>query len=248
MTNPYEILGVSSNAGKPEIDAAYNRLIEEYKNSGKNDSISEEIYEYKIQELRTAYSQICSQINSNTLGDTSSETINPYYAPSDNILKQTHNNINTVPMPIENSKQDTFNPKPQETDDNYTQNNTNNTQSSYTGDPNDTFGSVRQFIELGRYAEAENFLNSIHYKDTATWHFLYGKMCMGRGWLNQASTHFQRAVLLDPSNEEYKQEHIKINQMKLNNPTKVPVGVFIAGGACISLRVCGYIAPAFDMC
>ena len=33
MTNPYEILGVNPDAGKSEIDATYNRLITEYKNS-----------------------------------------------------------------------------------------------------------------------------------------------------------------------------------------------------------------------
>ena len=41
MTNPYEILGVKSDAGKSEIDAAYNRLITEYKNTGSSDKIQE---------------------------------------------------------------------------------------------------------------------------------------------------------------------------------------------------------------
>ena len=54
MTNPYEILGVKSDAGKSEIDAAYNRLITEYKNSGSSD---------KIQELTTAYNQAVNQYN-----------------------------------------------------------------------------------------------------------------------------------------------------------------------------------------
>lgn len=82
MTNPYEILGVKSDAGKSEIDAAYNRLITEYKNSGSSD---------KIQELTTAYNQAVNQYNESiVLGNTVSQTINPYYAPSDSVNINVH--------------------------------------------------------------------------------------------------------------------------------------------------------------
>ena len=45
--------------------------------------------------------------------------------------------------------------------------------------------------------------------------------------MNQAAVHFQRAYVLDPSNQQYREENMRINNMKLNS-SKVPKAV-IAG-------------------
>lgn len=242
MTNPYEILGIKSDASKAEIDAAYNRLITEYKSSGHSDSVSKEISNYKIQELTTAYNQVINQHNDNTvLGNTVSEIINPYYAPSNTANTNLHNKALDIPKSLTNnccSDEDN-------TDDEKSEK--QNSENVYTNDPNDVFGSVIQFIELERYTEAENLLNSINYKDTAKWHYLYGKMCLGRGWMNQAAVHFQRAYVLEPSNDRYRQESLQINKMKLNS-SKIPKAVIAGGAAICALRICGYVAPMLDIC
>lgn len=222
MTNPYEILGVKSDAGKSEIDAAYNRLITEYKNSGSSD---------KIQELTTAYNQAVNQYNESiVLGNTVSQTINPYYAPSDSV------NINVHKV---SDKSNNYCSSENNTDDKKSECQNSENVNVYT---NDVFGSVRQFIDMERYIEAENLLNSINYKDTALWHYLYGKMCYGRGWMNQAAIHFQRAYTLEPSNQQYREENMRINNMKLNS-SKVPKAVIAGGIAVCALRICYYTSP-----
>lgn len=243
MTNPYEILGVRSDSSKAEIDSAYNHLMTEYRNSGNSDCIAKEIADYKIQEITTAYNQLINQCNDSTLlGNTVSEVINPYYSPTNNLSTNVHNKVNDMSKTIP----DHFDYPENNTDNKKSEN--QNAENNQPNDPNDIFGSVRQFIELGRYSEAENLLNSISYKDTAVWHYLYGKMCFGRGWMNQAAVHFQRAYTLEPSNEQYKQDSIQINKMKMNS-SKIPKAVIAGGVAVMALRICSYTAPILvDVC
>lgn len=223
MNNPYDILHITPDAGKNETDTAYFRLLDKYESEKAlaADSVSADIIQHKIDELKTAYNQIISQQNSNNIlmGNAVSENINPYYSAQQNTAH------------VQPSVQNNFQGNAQQT-----QYNTDEPKIN----PEDKFGMVRQYIELGRYSEAENILNSINYKDTATWHFLYGKMCLGRGWMNQASVHISRASKLAPDNEEYRQEMIRINQMKIGKSSKIPVLPVVAGAACIGLGSCGY--------
>lgn len=236
MTNPYDILGISSDADKGEIDAAYNRLITEYQNSAGSDDVSEEIYSYKIQELTTAYNQAVSQCCDKTvLGSTLSENINPYYAPVNSVKLSAQNNKSEKNVQPDNSAPQSG-PEAQ------------NTEKS-DNDPNDIFGSANRLTELGRYAEAENLLNSISYKDTAEWHFCYGKMCRARGWMNQASEHFYRATVLEPSNEKYRQAYADITEMKAGSSKISPAAMAIAGGAlCIGAAGACTLCGAFSVC
>ncbi|MGN1482018.1 DnaJ domain-containing protein [Porcipelethomonas sp.] len=236
MNNPYDILKISSDASKTEIDAAYYRLMEEYKSEKNGDNITDDISEYKINELKTAYNQIINQLKSNStvMGQVSSNTVNPYYTAASSSAQ------NTVDSPNNPDKAEVIQKTAYSQTSDYSSDSYSSSQNSDNYENNDVFGSIKQFIDLGRYTEAENLLNSINYKDTATWHFLYGKMCFGRGWMNQAAVHFERASALAPNNQEYRQEMVKINQMKLDRSSRIPVAPIVAGMAFMGLASCAY--------
>lgn len=75
--------------------------------------------------------------------------------------------------------------------------------SSYNTSSN--YADVRNFINSGRIADAEQILNGVpSEKRNAEWHFLKGSVLYRRGWLEEAKDHFSRACQMDPSNMEYR--------------------------------------------
>lgn len=75
-------------------------------------------------------------------------------------------------------------------------------QSSYGRGYNVSFNTVRAAINSNNLAEAERLLNSMSDRG-AEWHYLYGVICLKRGFYDMARSHFERACALDPSNPEY---------------------------------------------
>ena len=77
--------------------------------------------------------------------------------------------------------------------------------SSYSGsaDSASQFNAVRQYINMRRFIEAENILDSMNVR-TAQWHYLKGCVALGRGWYAQARQYFQTACNMEPSNMEYR--------------------------------------------
>ncbi len=67
------------------------------------------------------------------------------------------------------------------------------------------YADVRNFINSGRIADAEQILNGVPPdRRNAEWYFLKGSVLYRRGWLEEAKTHFSRACQMDPSNMEYR--------------------------------------------
>jgi len=79
-------------------------------------------------------------------------------------------------------------------------------QSSYqqAGDSAGLFVRARQMINMGNLSGAEELLRSAP-RQTAEWHFLIGYIAYQRGWLDEATRHFQTACSMDPANTEYRQ-------------------------------------------
>jgi len=75
-------------------------------------------------------------------------------------------------------------------------------QQQYTGDS--LYDQVRQNINMGNLSQAEQLLRSASRQD-AEWHFLYGNIAYRKGWLDEATQHFQIACSMDPGNVEYRQ-------------------------------------------
>ena len=73
------------------------------------------------------------------------------------------------------------------------------------------YEQVRQCINLGDLSRAEQLLRSTAGQD-AEWHFLMGSLAFRKGWLDEATQHFQVACTMDPSNGEYRQALMRMRQ------------------------------------
>lgn len=79
-------------------------------------------------------------------------------------------------------------------------------QSSYYSQNNyDTsFAEVRAALNAGNLGYAEQMLNASDNRN-AEWYFLMGSLAYRKGWLDDARSYYQRAVSMDPTNNEYRQ-------------------------------------------
>ncbi len=66
------------------------------------------------------------------------------------------------------------------------------------------YADIREMIQRGLLPQAEMALNRITER-SAEWYYLYGLICMRKGWYAQAQQYFQTAVNMDPNNTEYQQ-------------------------------------------
>lgn len=84
------------------------------------------------------------------------------------------------------------------------------TQSSGYSGGDDALSQVRSYINTGNIAAAEQLLDRSGNR-TAEWFYLKGVISMRKGWYNQAYTHLQTAVNMDPANMEYRNAFNSIN-------------------------------------
>lgn len=78
------------------------------------------------------------------------------------------------------------------------------------GENGDFFYNVRVNINNGNYKVAEDMLNTRVVKN-AEWYFLKGLIFLRKGWQDEAFTHLQTAVNMDPTNIEYRTTLSRIN-------------------------------------
>ena len=87
-----------------------------------------------------------------------------------------------------------------------------NYQQQYSGSTSGSlYSQVRQAINMGDISRAEQLLRSAPSQD-AEWHFLSGSIAYRKGWLDEATQHFQMACNMDPSNGEYRQALMMMRQ------------------------------------
>jgi len=79
----------------------------------------------------------------------------------------------------------------------------------------DFFNQVKMHINTGNIRLAEDMLDSSGNR-TAQWYYLKGLIYMRKGWYDEAYTHLQTAVNMDPSNFEYRST---LNRMHNRNNT-----------------------------
>ena len=85
-------------------------------------------------------------------------------------------------------------------------------QQQYSGGTSGSlYSQVRQAINMGDISRAEQLLRSAPAQD-AEWHFLSGSIAYRKGWLDEATQHFQMACNMDPSNGEYRQALMMMRQ------------------------------------
>lgn len=76
---------------------------------------------------------------------------------------------------------------------------------------NAVYAQVRQCINIGDLNRAEQLLRTAP-QQTAEWHFLYGYLAYRKGWLDEATQHFQSACAMEPGNAEYRQAFSMMQQ------------------------------------
>lgn len=89
------------------------------------------------------------------------------------------------------------------------------TGSSYTGQTykavSSEYDDVRQLIEADRLDDAEQLLDGVRSDArNAEWNYLKGFILYKRGWLEEATSYFERACSYDPENAEYKEAYEKL--------------------------------------
>ncbi len=78
---------------------------------------------------------------------------------------------------------------------------------------NGFYNQVKSHINTGNVNLAEDMLDSRR-DNSAPWFYLKGLIFMRKGWYDEAYTHIQRAVNLDPTNYEYRSA---LNSMQNSN-------------------------------
>ena len=165
--NPYEVLGVSTNATDEEVKKAYRALVKKYHPDQYKGTAFEAEANEKLKQINEAYDMIKN-------GKTSQ---NNYYTQ---------------------------------------QNNTSGNQYSYNYSYGNTYTidqlmtQARQFINAGRYMEAEILLRSTNIRN-AEWYFLMGNIQWCKGWQLEAKKCYAQACNLAPNNAEYKAAYERVN-------------------------------------
>lgn len=115
------------------------------------------------------------------------------------------------------------------------------THQQYTGG-DALYAQVRQAINLGNLAQAEQLLRTAPRQD-AEWHFLTGYVAYQKGWLDEATQHFQTACSMEPGNTEYRQA---LSMMQQGGASYRPTGYGYAG--CDPCTTCMCISCASPCC
>lgn len=78
---------------------------------------------------------------------------------------------------------------------------------------NEFFNQIKIYINNGNIAKADELLNNSDNR-TAEWYYLKGLIFLRRGWYDEAYSHIQRAVNMEPGNYEYREA---LNRMNMSN-------------------------------
>jgi len=87
-----------------------------------------------------------------------------------------------------------------------------------SGNDSGIFNQVRININSGNIAVAEEMLNRMPNR-TAEWYFLKGLVFLRKGWYDEAYSHIQTAVNMEPGNFEYRSTLNKLNNSYRNYRT-----------------------------
>jgi molecular chaperone DnaJ len=136
------------------------------------------------EEIKASYKELVKryhpdQYMNNPLSDLAQEKLKEINEAYDYLIKKAGNNSNQY------------------------SNNQNRNNNNYSGEHKSSYEQVRNFINKGNIAAAEDVLQRIGARD-AEWFYLSGLIFMRKGWYNEAFSSLQTAVNMEPSNYEYR--------------------------------------------
>ena len=110
---------------------------------------------------------------------------------------------------------------------------------------NPAFYEIRQTIDRGDIAKAEQMLNASDERG-AEWYFLYGMTYARKGWYDQAIEFIEDACMMDPDNMEYRQALNRI--MGARNPYQARSNQMGYGSTQDTMCKCCTAYCVADMC
>ncbi len=178
MRNPYEVLGVSTNATDEEIKKAYRRLSRQYHPDSNVNSLHPEMAEEKFKEIQQAYNQIMK------------EKQQGYSGGYQNGSAASRSGYGGSAYGGSQSGQQSYQ--------------SYSNQNAYNNSPQ--MRAAANYINTHHFAEALNVLNQIPLNQrSARWYYFASVANQGVGNTAQAMDFAQRAVQMEPSNMEYRQ-------------------------------------------
>ena len=106
---------------------------------------------------------------------------------------------------------------------------------------NPTYARVRNLINAGDLAQAEQLLYEVGQKD-GEWYFLSGSIAYRKGWLDEALQNYSRAVQMEPNNMEYRQALALLQRGSMGGYR--PAGYSSAGcDPCTTYLCCSLCTP-----
>ncbi len=149
-------------------------------------------------ELKSAYKELAQKYSPNAYAG------NPLSDLAEQKMKEIDEAYDTIMQERRAPKEST------ESSSSTSSDNSSDTQSHQTSGSSN-YTDIRNMINRGRVADAEDILNGIPTNDrNAEWNFLKGTIFYSKGWLEEAAKHFDQAVRMEPFNREYKAAYDRI--------------------------------------
>ncbi len=108
------------------------------------------------------------------------------------------------------------------------------------------YGNIRNLIIQGEIEEAERLLSAISNRD-AEWYFLMGSVLDRKGWHDEAARHWQTAVSMNPTNQEYRQAYQYTRNSPFGDGYRQPRAGGNVGG-CSPCDICSALMCADCLC
>lgn len=209
MTDPYQVLGVSRNASDDEIKKAYRSLSRKYHPDANVNNPNKDQAEEKFKEVQAAYDLIMRQIQQgNAYGGGPYGNYGPYGSTSSQSgsygsggYSYNGNSSGYQDFREENPFEGfAYGPFGGFGGQYYY----NSTRSNAQDPPK--MQAARNFISNRMYAEALNALNEMEEAERGgRWYYYSAMANSGLGNTVTANEHIERAVSLEPSNQEFRQ-------------------------------------------
>ncbi|MCI9137422.1 MAG: DnaJ domain-containing protein [Lachnospiraceae bacterium] len=214
MYNPYEVLGLNRNASDEEIKKAYRSLSRKYHPDANVNNPNKKQAEEKFKEIQQAYQQI--------------------------MYEKEHGTSSGYGQGSGGQSQGGFEGSYWDFGDFFGGYQRRQEQSRTSGGDEESVHkqAAANYIRSGHYREALNVLEGIRNRD-AHWYYLSAIANSGMGNNVAAMEHAQRAVSMEPGNQEYQQLYAQLqNGGSWYYGRRQSYGSPMAGGGDFCMKLC----------
>ena len=84
-------------------------------------------------------------------------------------------------------------------------------EKSLSGDGQDAFGRVEQYLKEGNVQDAQRLLDTFNERG-GRWHYPQSVVFYRKNWINESKKQLEIAIQLEPDNAKYKETYRKLNE------------------------------------